>query len=245
MGHRAGNRNRGAEVAVLGDSLKRRRGKAPKGERPLAQERPASRERSRPRLLGPLTWPRWVLLAFILALGSYGVGYLLSTRILFPPPDTAGEGIPVPDLYGQTRADAEAAVRVLGLEVGSVREMRSMGAPAGQVLAQDPLPGQQLFAGGAVALGVSVGPPELHVPPVAGLSEATARDLLESVGFDVAVQQARSVGFPAGVVTRAEPAAGTPQLLPAEVTLIVSAGSPDVLPLTPPQLTDTVAGDAP
>ncbi len=219
---------------MLGDSLRRRRG-APKSkpepepegaEGPGGPERP-ERPKRRTGITGrPFTWSRWLILAAVILAGSYGVGYVLSTQVFFPRPETAGSGVPVPDLYGENRVDAESTLRGLGLAVGDVREMKSMTTDAGRVLAQDPLPGQELLPGATVSLGVSAGPPELRIPPLVGLGEATARDLLETVGFDVAVQQVRTTEFDPGVVTRAEPMPGTPQRLPTTVTLIVSAGAP-------------------
>lgn len=222
---------------MLGDSLKRRLGtpEAPAPREPSAPIRPdgGSRWAAARAWLGAPTWWRWLVLAAVVLACSFGTGYLLATEVMFPPPETAGAGIAVPDIYGEVRAPAEAEIREAGLAVGEVREMRSMTTEAGRVLAQEPLPGQQLLPGGTVSLGVSAGPPELRVPPVVGLSDSTARSLLESVGFDVAFQQVRSTAFPAGVVTRADPPAGSPQRLPAEVTLVVSTGSPsDSLPGT-------------
>ncbi|MGK7310704.1 MAG: PASTA domain-containing protein [Candidatus Longimicrobiales bacterium M2_2A_002] len=211
---------------MLGDSLKRRRGG------PSSPEEPGpGRDRRLPKLLGPFSAERWAVLAVVIGIASFGVGYLLSTLVLFPRPETAGAGVPVPELYDRTLSDAEATLRVLGLELGDVRELTSASTDSGRVLAQDPVPGQQLLPGASVAVGVSAGAPELRVPPLAGLGQATARDLLETLGFDVTVQQVRSGAFPAGVVTRSEPETGTRQLLPAEVVLLVSTGGPqDTLP---------------
>lgn len=209
---------------MLGDSLRRRRHGAPTSERPEKPERPRKSGRPKGRLA--FSRGRWILLALVVLAGSFGVGYLLATAVIFPPPDTAGTGVAVPDLYGRTQAEAEAALLEMGFAVGDVTELRSLSADAGRVLAQAPLPGQELRPGGTVSMGVSGGPPELRVPPLVGLGEATARELLETAGFDVAVQQTRSTGVPAGVVARAEPAPGTPQRLPAQVLIIVSAGPP-------------------
>ena len=203
---------------MLGDSMKRRRGKA-KPARP--EPEPGSGR------IPPFSWGRWLAAAVVVLAGSFLVGYLISTQLLFPVPETAGEGIPVPDLYGEQWAEAESTLQVLGLRLGEMRRVASMGTEPGRVLAQDPLPGQQLLPGAAVSLGVSDGPPELRVPPLVGLGETTAVELLEQLGFEAAVRQTRSEEFPAGVVTRADPRPGTAQQLPARVTLIVSSGSPD------------------
>lgn len=166
--------------------------------------------------------------------GSFGVGYILSTQLLFPRPETAGTGIPVPSLYGTMQDQAEAAIREAGLLPGDVTPMASMDIRRGTVLAQDPIPGQQLRAGAAVSLAVSSGPPELRVPPLAGMNLESARELLESVGFDVDVQQVRTGDVPRGAVARTDPPAGAERTLPAVVTLLMNAGAPS----------DTTAADS-
>ena len=217
---------------MLGDSLKRRRGR-PEPE-PGAPRGPGPDWRVYARRVVS-AWPWWLLGAAVIGVLGFGTGYLLATVVLFPRPETAGAGIPVPELYGETLERAEATLRTLELEPGEVREMTSVETEAGHVIAQDPLPGQQLLPGATVSLGVSAGPPELQVPPVVGLAQGTARELLETLGFDVAVQQTRSAQFDAGVVTRVDPEAGTSQPLPAAVTLVVSTGPPqDAIPDTPP-----------
>jgi serine/threonine-protein kinase len=162
--------------------------------------------------------------AVVVLAGSFGVGYLLATQVIFPRPETAGAGVPLPALYGLDRAAAEAALRKAGLEVGEVATLPSMEAAPGRVLAQDPVPGQQLRRGAAASFVVSSGPPELGVPPLAGLGVSAARELLESVGFAVEVQQVRSASDPVGRVVRSEPPAGTRHRLPAVIRLVVSSG---------------------
>lgn len=193
----------------------RRRRKAPEeGSRRAASRRGSG-----------LSLGRWLLLGLGVLVVSFGVGYLVSTQMLFPRPDSAGSGVTVPDLSGLDRAQAEAALRQLGLEVGTVRELNHGDAEPGRVLGQAPVPGQQLRPGARVSFSVSVGPPEPRVPPVAGLSAGTARALLEEVGFTVEVQQTRSPGVPPGVVDGTDPPAGAPRPVPSPVTMIVSAGS--------------------
>lgn len=168
---------------------------------------------------------RWLGIALALAGVAFGVGYLLSTQVLFPAPDTAGTGIPTPELYGLDVAEARERVAAAGLTVGAELPLSSLEAPAGEVLAQDPLPGQQLRRGAAVEITVSAGPPVLRIPPLVGLSDDEARGILEAVGFGVETEPTRSE-LPAGVVARLRPEAGTNQQLPATVTLLVSVGPP-------------------
>lgn len=203
---------------MLGDSLRRRRGTrhpAPPEER---EREPTDSRR--------YTWAHWVVAGLVVLAGSFGVGYLLSTQVLFPPPETAGTGVAVPSLYGEGRAEAEAAITGAGLVLGTVFELPSTEAERGEVLAQDPVPGQQLRRGAAVSLAVSSGPPVLRVPPVRGLGPGTARAMLESLGFDVEVRETEGGDVPGGEVLASEPEGGTARTLPALVTLVVAPGPP-------------------
>jgi beta-lactam-binding protein with PASTA domain len=207
---------------MLGDSLRRRHGaESEEGGLEPIQE---------PSSGFVLRWWHGVGAALLVLVVSFGVGFLLSTHVLFPRPDTAGTGIAVPSLYGQDRTAAEAAVREAGLAVGDVAELESLEAEVGRVLAQAPLPGQQLPAGGAVSFAVSAGPPELTVPRVTGLGGASARTLLERAGFEVTLEEVEGTE-PAGTVVGSEPEPGTARALPAVVNLRVSLGPPeDTLP---------------
>ncbi len=208
---------------ALGDSL-RRRSAAPARTRPATNRPP---RRSQVRSVG-----RWLLAALVILVGSFATGYLLSTLVLFPTPDTAGSGVAVPDLYGLPRAEAESALVEAGLEVGRVEALASMDVRAGDVIAQGPVAGQQLRPGAAVDLTVSAGPPELRIPELNGVGASTARDLLTNSGFEVGVQQVPS-SAPEGTISRTDPPSGTAVRLPAEVTVYVSLGPPQLDP-TPP-----------
>lgn len=207
---------------MLGESLRRRHPSPSEKAPEEAPEQAPGRPGGGPRF----TWVHGLLAAVVILIGSFGVGYLLSTQVLFPRPETAGTGIAVPSLYGESRAEAEAAVREAGLAVGEVEELASAETEVGRVLAQDPLPGQQLRPGAAVSFAVSGGPPELRVPPVTGMAPGTARDLLESVGFQVSLRQVEALDVPPGLVAGTEPEAGTARRLPTAVTLLVSVEAP-------------------
>jgi len=215
----------GGGIAVLGDSLRRRHGAGdePPPKRP---EMPRPRRPGRSGGRFHFEWWQWALAAVVILGGSFIVGYLLSTQVLFPRPDTAGAGVEVPSLYGDMQGRAESEVREAGLEVGRVTELASMEAERGRVLAQDPIPGQLLHRGAAVSFAISAGPPELRVPPLRGMHVSTARELLESVGFAVEVRHEESSSIPEGIVTRTDPSEGVARPLPAAVVLLVSAGPP-------------------
>ena len=207
---------------MLGDSLRRRT--VPPGSTPT--QRPP---RPSPSRRASFTWGRWLIAALVILLGSFATGYLISTQILFPTPDTAGSGVPVPDLYGMEREGAEGTLTKAGLGVGRVRSQASMDVPVGRVIAQSPVHGQQLRPGAAVELTLSGGPPELRVAPVHGLGAGAARELLEDAGFTVQVAQVPAQ-VPAGTVARTDPVPGTALRLPATITLFVSLGPPQIDP---------------
>ena len=204
--------------AVLGDTLRRRN--------PAPPSAPEARP-PRPRRSRAASWARWLLAALIVLLGSFGTGYLLATQVLFPAPETAGTGVAVPDLYGADREGAEGTLVAAGLGVGRVATLASLQVPPGQVLAQSPIAGQQLRPGATVDLTVSAGPPELRIPPLDGLGENAARDLLEEAGFTVDVKQVPSPE-PAGTIARTDPPSGTLSQPPATVTMFVSIGPPTI-----------------
>lgn len=169
----------------------------------------------------------------MLLVGSFVTGYLLSTLVLFPAPETAGSGVPIPDLYGLSREEAEGTLVELGLDVGRTEALASMDVPAGAVLAQSPVPGQELRPGASVDLTLSSGPPVLLVPALQGLAEGVATDMLEQSGFEVAVQRVPS-NLPEGTVAQTDPAAGRETPMPASVTLFVSQGAPRLDSIVPP-----------
>lgn len=204
---------------MLGDSLRRRR-----SQRPAAPKRAKNPRRPRGRGWPSFSWLRWLGYAVLVLVASFGIGYLLSTLVLFPRPETAGAGIEVPRLYGLERTRAEETLREAGFAAGPVMELASLETEPGRVLAQDPIPGQQLRRGASVSYAISSGPPELRVPPVTGLTAGAARELLEAGGFEVEIEQIRTAAAPEGTVMRTDPEGGSPQRLPARVSLVIAVG---------------------
>lgn len=129
---------------------------------------------------------------------------------------------PVPRLTGMNRAEAEAALRELGLAVGGVVERAGREA-RGTVLETQPEAGRVVPEGTPVELILSAGPSELTLPAVVGRELVQARAILEQLGLRV-----RSVEFdstsvvPRGVVVSQYPAAGSIVRPGSEVALRVS-----------------------
>lgn len=178
-------------------------------------------------------WRRMVGMAIAAAAAAFGLGYAVAVFVLFPAPEATTRGVAVPKLVGQDSAFAAQALARVQLRLGEATPLPDPDAPPGVVVAQDPLPGQQLPPGEAVRVAVSTGPAQATLPDVVGMSAARAQALLESLGFRV-VPRVDSAFAPAGTVTRTEPRAEVPYELPQEVELFVSAGPP-------PQPQDTLA----
>jgi serine/threonine-protein kinase len=196
---------------VLGESVRRRLGR-----------RAASKTEPETAAGGP-RWNRRHWLAVLLGLTlPFGVGYLLAVAVLFPPPEVVAQGVEVPELLGKTEDEAAEILGVLGFAGPTVSRLPSPSAEEGIVIAQSPLPGQQLRPGAAVRVAVSSGPPRVTVPDVLGFPIERAASLLTRLGFEV--QRVEEPSYTeAGRVIRVEPPPGTERQLPTRVTLTISA----------------------
>jgi beta-lactam-binding protein with PASTA domain len=116
------------------------------------------------------------------------------------------EMLPVPELTGDARGDAEAALAAAGFAPESV-EVFSESVEKGLVAAQSPSSGTAP-RGSAVTLEVSKGPQLVTVPDVAGLPRDEAEQALVALGLDVRIVaipgpgQVRSTDPPAGAQVR-------------------------------------------
>jgi beta-lactam-binding protein with PASTA domain len=130
----------------------------------------------------------------------------------------------VPGLIGLTQADAQAAIIGAGLTVGAIGSVNA-GAPAGQVVAQNPGVGASVAPNSTVSFTVSLGPALVSVPNVAGLLLPAAQSTLTGAGLTVgAITNANSATVPAGAVISQTPAAGASVAPASAVALVVSSG---------------------
>lgn len=145
---------------------------------PTRKERRAARREAKRARRTTRRWPRRVLAALVVLvlLAGGGAGWWFFIRV--PVHD-------VPELTGISveRANELAAER--GWKVDDDTVDRRDGTEPGQVLAQDPAPGEVLAEGETVRLTVSLGPTLTPVPDVAGRPEAEARGTLEAAGLVV------------------------------------------------------------
>jgi eukaryotic-like serine/threonine-protein kinase len=145
--------------------------------------------------------------------------------------------VKVPDLSGDSRSGAEAALSAVGLAVGTVTEQVSAGAAAGSVLAQSPKAGSSVESGSKVDVTVAKASNDVAVPKVVGQSETQASATLGGAGFAPSVVNAPvSEQSKVGIVLKQHPSAGTTARKGSTVTLTVGVLE---TPTTPTQTTTT------
>src|SRR5688500_14137960 len=196
---------------MLGDSLRRRRGAST-----------ATTSKSH----GP--WRKLLIGIPPALIVPLAVVYLVAIFLTFPAREVAAAGIAVPDLTGRSEADAQRELRAVGLALLEVTEQPHPEVSAGRVIAQSPLPGQQLRSGAGVRVAISGGRPRAIVPNVLGVMAERAQSMVQRSGFKVTTVTEENPSS-VGRVIRADPSPGEERELPATVTLVISAGLP-----TPP-----------
>jgi serine/threonine-protein kinase len=148
--------------------------------------------------------------------------------------------VKVPDLAGDSRSGAEAALSAVGLAVGTITEQVSAGAAAGSVLAQSPKAGSSVETGSKVNLTLAKVSSEVAVPKVVGQSETQAAAALGGAGFTPRVATAPvSEQSKVGVVLKQSPSAGTTAHKGSTVTLTVGVLETPTTPTTPTTTTPT------
>ncbi|MBD0842713.1 Stk1 family PASTA domain-containing Ser/Thr kinase [Streptomyces sp. TRM68416] len=98
------------------------------------------------------------------------------------------KGIPVdvPDVTGETLADARAELEAAGLQVRvATEQVNSSEYDKGEVAQQTPEADSQAVRGDTVTLTLSKGPEMVEVPDVVGDSVGDAKAALEAAGFEV------------------------------------------------------------
>ena len=176
---------------------------------------------------GERDWKRILVALAAVLVVPFLIGYLVAVYVLFPPTQVSGSGTPTPDLIGRTTSEAQRELVAAGLGAMTVSELPHPEAEPGTIIAQSPLPGQQLRPGAGVRVALSAGPARVNVPDVLGFGADRAESMLTQAGFQVTRVEEESAAAQ-GRAIRTDPEPGQPTLLPASVTLIVSAGPPAV-----------------
>ncbi|GAC1689951.1 MAG: hypothetical protein NVS9B3_08570 [Gemmatimonadaceae bacterium] len=114
----------------------------------------------------------------------------------------------VPTVAGMTRAEAEARLESMGLDIGDVVQ-RQGDSPRGQVLETRPVAGTRVAPPGPIGLVMSAGPAALTIPDVTGKPLVQARVMLEQLGLGVRNISVDTAAIArAGIVVGQKPAAG-------------------------------------
>jgi eukaryotic-like serine/threonine-protein kinase len=148
--------------------------------------------------------------------------------------------VAVPDLRRLDETRARALVEEADLEFQVANRLPHPEAAPGAVLAQTPLPGQEVQPGTVVRIILSSGRERVPIPEVAHLGAEQARNLLERMGFTVTVREVPHESG-AGRLVEVLPPPGTGADIPSQVELVVSAGPPL---LEVPQVTGLTADQA-
>ncbi|MFN2594769.1 MAG: Stk1 family PASTA domain-containing Ser/Thr kinase, partial [Actinomycetota bacterium] len=129
--------------------------------------------------------------------------------------------VEVPDVTGQTLADAKQLLKDRKLALGDVTEQPSSSVPKGTVISQFPRAQASATAGDSVDLVLSSG---IEVPNVVGKSQSDALALIDQAGLNGVVHEAPSDTVPKGDVISQDPSAGSPANEGDTVTIEVSTG---------------------
>jgi serine/threonine-protein kinase len=153
---------------------------------------------------------------------------------------TGPEQVHVPNLIGDSRSAAEAAITGAGLRVGAVTNQPAAGQAPGNVIAQSPRAGTSVPASTVVSLTVAQASNEVPVPAVVGQEEARAAGRLGAAGFSPKVVTApTSDPSKVGKVLRQSPSPGRKARKGTTVTLTVGVEGSTTTPTTPTTPTTT------
>src|SRR5215212_3025909 len=141
---------------------------------------------------------------------------------------TVGTGpstVDVPQLYGNTPAQARSILEAAHLTLGDRNSEYNGDVAEGSIFFQDPSDAESVEPGTAVDVTVSLGVEPVKVPQVYGLSLAQAQATLSGVGLNSNPMEVEG-DEPAGTALATEPAVGATLEPGSTVTLYFSAGPP-------------------
>jgi eukaryotic-like serine/threonine-protein kinase len=151
----------------------------------------------------------------------------------------------VPNVSGDSRTGAEAALTAVGLAVGTVTQQVSATQVADSVISQSPAAGSSVGTGTKVDLTIAKASNEVTVPKVVGESETQAAAALGGAGFTPNVVTApTSDEAKVGVVLKQSPTAGQKARKGSTVALTVGEKATETTPTTPTTTTTTTTTTA-
>ncbi|MFP5298946.1 MAG: Stk1 family PASTA domain-containing Ser/Thr kinase [Actinomycetota bacterium] len=158
-----------------------------------------------------------------------------ATAAIFGPKE-----VDVPNLVGLSEDAAAERAEEAGFEIAIVDEKRHETLEEGRIISQSP-PDGLLLEGKTIRLVISLGPPLVKVPSLAGTPEQEAIEKLESLGLVVGeTTEEHSVDFEAGTVISVV-TSGKRLEQGSTVDLVVSKGPQN---LAVPQVVEMTAAEA-
>jgi eukaryotic-like serine/threonine-protein kinase len=145
---------------------------------------------------------------------------------------TGPSSVEVPRLYGNTPAQAESVLQQTGLKLGTRSEDYSNDVAEGSIFYQAPSEGENVEPGTEVDVTVSLGPEQVEVPEVYGLSLSAAQTSLSNAGLDSTPVEVEG-NEAAGTALSTDPGVGALLDPGSTVTLYYSAGPPPVTTASP------------
>jgi beta-lactam-binding protein with PASTA domain/predicted Ser/Thr protein kinase len=134
---------------------------------------------------------------------------------------------PVPDVAGQTRAEAQRQLREAGFEVRRRREF-SDSVGQGRVIETSPAAGTVVERGTRVTIVVSRGEELVPVPDLVGSSRASAERALAAVGLIGQFSERETLESEPGIVLEQNPGSGVSVSKQSTVSVVVATAPPDV-----------------
>ena len=132
----------------------------------------------------------------------------------------------VPDLTGKTRAEADDALKLLGLKIAlPVQTQEDDQAPPNTVISQDPAPNSLVAPGSAVSITLAK-PKQVLVPDLTGKTPDEATTTLEDNGLVLSpsTQTLPSDTIPVGSIVTQDPPANSSVKAGTPVDVVLSSG---------------------
>jgi beta-lactam-binding protein with PASTA domain len=135
--------------------------------------------------------------------------------------------VTVPELQGETVAEAVSRAARMGLDVSVSRRFYSAVLPAGRVLLQSPAAGTSVRRGWDLAVAESLGPQRVAIPDVAGKDERDAILLIRRNGLELgAIAELPDAQVKAGTVLAQDPGPHARGSSRPSVSLLVASPDP-------------------
>jgi beta-lactam-binding protein with PASTA domain len=160
----------------------------------------------------------------------------------------AGRYAKVPQVGGEARATALAALHKAGFDKVTISQVNDENVPKGTVVGTKPGGNSQVRRHAKITLLISIGPKLYMVPDVRGKSESDARKALSKVPVNITTTQHFDENVPKDAVISTDPPAGQKVRANTPLTLVLSSGPelvdvPDVTDDNVDDATNTLHGD--